>query len=295
MPSTAPRPNGIGLGLRWEFLDELVERVDVQLAFLEVSPENYFRRGGHFPAQLEKLQDRMPFTTHGLTMSLGGTTRPEPEYLQAVRQQVDKLRPCHHSDHLCFSTIGDLVLHDLLPVRFARDVAHRVADRMRETEDQLGVPMAAENISWYAHLGAPEMPEADFINEVVHRSGGGLLLDVNNVYVNAQNHGFDAAAFIDQMPFDRVVQLHVAGHTRRPDGWIIDTHGAPIIEPVYDLLRHTLERTGPVPVLLERDNAVPSLDELLSEVRRLQEVYDAVSRKQGWGARSDETPIGGAS
>lgn len=290
MAASDSRPNGIGLGLRWEFLDELVERTDVSLAFLEVSPENYMGRGGHFPAQLERLQDRFRFTTHGLTLSLGGTTDADDDYLRNVAEQIRKLKPCHHSDHLCFSAVGPLILHDLLPVRFSKATAQRVADRMRELEDRWGIAMAVENISWYAHLGKPELTEAAFIQEVVQRSGGGLLLDVNNVYVNASNHGFDAHAFIDELPLDRVVQLHVAGHTRRQDGWIIDTHGESIIDPVYDLLEYTLSKTGPLPVLLERDNNIPPLNELLREVARLQQVYAAVQQNEGWdmapGART---------
>jgi uncharacterized protein (UPF0276 family) len=144
---------------------------------------------------------------------------------------------------------------------------------VREVEDRLGLPMAIENITWYAHPGQKEMPEAEFIREIVARADCHLLLDVNNVWVNAQNHGFHAEDFISELPLDRVIQIHVAGHTRSPSGLIVDTHGAPVIDPVIDLLEWTLERTGPVPVLLERDNDIPPLSVLLAEVRALQNVY----------------------
>ena len=169
------------------------------------------------------------------------------------------------------------MLHELLPLKHCPQSATRVADRLRSVEDRLGVPMAIENISYYAHPGAPEMPETEFIRQVLEKSGCALLLDVNNVYVNAQNHGFDAREFILELPLERVVQVHVAGHT--PSKWdpdlVIDTHGAPVCDPVFELLELTIARTGPVPVLLERDNDIPDLAELLAEVRRLDACYAA--------------------
>ena len=166
------------------------------------------------------------------------------------------------------------VLHDLFPMRRSVEAARRVADRMKLAEDELGVPMVIENVSYYADFGANQLREADFINAVLEASAGALLLDVNNVYVNAQNHGFDPRSFIEELPLDKVVELHVAGHTRRDDGLIIDTHGMPICDDVYDLLEWTVSRTGPVPVLVERDNNVPELGELMREVSRVKNSYD---------------------
>ena len=269
------RPTGVGLGLRWDFLEEVLEGDRLDVAFWEVSPENYMRRGGYYPASLEQIRDRYPVVTHGLTMSLGAIDPPPRDYLAELRTEIARVGSPWHSDHLCFSTAGPLVLHDLLPLKHCKENADRVVDRLRGIEDTLGVPMAVENISWYAHPGRPEMPEAEFISRVVERSGCGLLLDVNNVYVNSRNHGFDPYEHIASLPLDRVVQLHVAGHTQRPDGIIIDTHGAPVVDPVIDLLGWTVERTGPLPVLLERDNWIPPLDELLAEVRALDRVYQA--------------------
>jgi len=160
-----------------------------------------------------------------------------------------------------------------------------VADNMRRAEDALGLPMAAENISWYAHPGHPELSEPEFIHEVVERSGGGLLLDVNNVYVNSQNHGFDPVAFLAALPLERVMQLHVAGHTRLASGLLLDTHGADVCDPVLELLGFVVERTGPVPVLLERDNAIPELPELLREVATLRRVYDAALERRAASPR----------
>ena len=279
MPDTS-HPTGVGLGLRWDFLDEVVEGPALGIPFFEVSPENYMRRGGWYPAALEQVRERYPIVTHGLTLSLGGVQPPPADYLTELRREIERLRSPWHSDHLCFSTAGARVLHDLLPLAFSRENVARVSDRLRRVQDQLGVPMAMENISWYAHPGKPELPEAEFITAILERSGAGLVLDVNNVYVNAENHGFDPKRFIAGLPLERVVQIHVAGHTRFDDGFIIDTHGASVIDPVLDLLDFVIERTGPLPVLLERDNDVPPLADLLQEITRIDGVYQAALERR---------------
>jgi uncharacterized protein (UPF0276 family) len=265
--------NGIGLGLRWEFLEEVVDGPLLDVAFFEVSPENYMRRGGYFPAQLERIGERYALSTHGLTLSIGSVDPPSEEYLGELRREVARLKSPFHSDHLCFSGSGARMLHDLLPLKFAHENVARVADRARAVQDRLGVPFALENISYYGHLGRREMSEAEFVAAVLDASGVGLLLDVNNVFVNSLNHGGDPLDFLRQMPLERIVEIHVAGHERR-GARVIDTHGSPVCDPVYELLEWTLERTGPVPVLLERDNDVPPLAELMSEVERLQQVYE---------------------
>ncbi|MEZ4373618.1 MAG: DUF692 domain-containing protein [Polyangiaceae bacterium] len=273
-PEIVPKDRlGVGLGLRWDFLEEVMDGPTLDVAFWEVSPENHMRRGGYFPWALSKVRERYPLVTHGLTLSLGAVDEPPPDYLAELKQEIERMGSPWHSDHLCFSTAGPLVLHDLLPLRLCKHTADRAAERLMRVQDALGVPMAFENISWYAHPGAPEIPETEFVNRVLERSDAWMLLDVNNVYVNAQNHAFDPYAFISELPLERVIQIHVAGHTELEDGMLLDTHGAPIIDPVYDLLEWTLERSGPRPVLLERDNEVPELPELLAEVARLREVY----------------------
>ncbi len=272
---TAALPVGVGLGLRWEFLEEVVDGDRLDVAFFEVSPENYMNRGGYYPAALERVLERYTIVSHGLTLSLGSVKEPEPAFVRALRQELERLRTPWHSDHLSFSFAGERMLHELLPLRFDRATALRVADRLRALEDALGLPMVVENVTYYCQPGQREMSEPEFIHEVLERSGARLLLDVNNVYVNAQNHGFDALDFLAQMPLQRVVEIHVAGHSPSKWGMIIDSHGAPVIEPVHELLRWVLERTGPLPVLLERDNDVPALSELLAEVKALQQVHDA--------------------
>ncbi|HVY29267.1 MAG TPA: DUF692 domain-containing protein [Polyangiaceae bacterium] len=270
----SPRLAGVGLGLRWDFLEEVVDGPALPIDFFEVSPENYMRRGGYYPEQLEQLDARYPLVTHGLTLSIGAVEEPDAEYLRELKAEVSRTRSPFHSDHLCFSSVGPRSLHELLPLQQSRQNVARVAERARRLQDILGVPFALENITYYAHPGRAELSELEFLSEVLEQSGAGLLLDVNNVYVNSLNHGFDPRAFISALDSSRVVEVHVAGHTRQPSGLVLDTHGAPVADPVLELLAFTLERTGPVPVLLERDNNVPELAELVAEVQTLRGIYE---------------------
>lgn len=279
---------GFGLGLRLELLDLVADGPQLEVDFLEVAPENFMRRGGRVRAAFERIVDRYPVITHGLCLSLGGTEPAEDAYVAELRREVAYTRTPWHSDHLCFSSAGPIVLHDLLPLSCCEANAVRVADRLRWAEDRLAVPMAIENISWYAHPGRMQMPEVEFIARVLDLSGCGLLLDVNNVWVNACNHGFSPTAFIADLPLERVVQIHVAGHKRVQPDLVIDTHGAPVADPVLELLSWTLERTGPVPVLLERDNDIPPLPDLIEELRRV-----ATFGRQGI-ARHEEARARGA-
>ena len=267
------RPNGVGLGLRWEFLEEVVDGPKLDVDFFEVSPENYMRRGGYYPAQLARVRERYPISSHGLTLSIGASEAPAPEYLAELRHELARLGSPWHSDHLCLSSAGSRQFHDLLPLKFGRENVERVAERARRVQDALGVPFALENISYYGHPGRRELPETEFVRGVLERAEIGLVLDVNNAYVNARNHGGDPREFIASLPLERVVEIHVAGHSQSPTGLVIDTHGTPVIDPVYELLEFTLVKTGPVPVLLERDNDVPPLAELMTEIARLKRVY----------------------
>ena len=280
---------GVGLGLRWDFLEEVVDGPALDVAFFEVSPENYMKRGGFYPAALEQIASRYRVVSHGLTLSLGAIDPPQPDYLDELKTEISRVRSPWHSDHVCFSTAGPRVLHELLPLKLCRENVVRVADRVRAVEDRLGVPMAIENISWYAHPGRAELGEAEFLSEILERSQGFLLLDVNNVYVNSLNHGFDPYAFIAELPLERVIEIHVAGHTRNSSGLTIDTHGAPVCDPVLELLEWTVARTGPVPVLLERDNEIPPLEELMGEVVAIDRVY-----QRALGAERGERRASGA-
>jgi uncharacterized protein (UPF0276 family) len=285
---------GVGLGLRWEFLDELLDRTRAGAApridFLEISPENYLGRGGRYPEALGELSAIYPLVTHGLTMSIGGVDALDGAYLRDLAGFVRQVGSPWHSDHLCFGAVDGRALHDLLPVPFKGASVQRIADRVRAARDVLGVPMAIENVSYYWHPGRAEMGEAEMLSRVCEAADCGLLLDVNNAFVNACNFGLDVDAWMRDAPLDRVVQIHVAGHewyavderglgeSQEPGAggaMIVDTHGADVPDPVLELLRRVLPRTGPVPVVLERDQNVPELDGLLEELGRIREVVSA--------------------
>lgn len=277
-------PNGVGLGLRWAFLDEVAAgRTPDSIRFFEVSPENYMRRGGSIPRALDTVAERFPILTHGLMMNVGGTTELPPEYLRELRSFCERVGSRYHSDHLCWTGSDGAILHDLLPLPHDAQAVARCVDQIHRIQDALGMPFAVENISYYL-VPAGQMPEAELISEVVERSGCGLLLDVNNVAVNAHNHGFDALERLQQLPLSRVVQLHVAGGDHRPhlDDLLIDSHGTDVNEQVESLMAWAVERVGPVPVIYERDHDIPPLAELGEQVAHLQAVYDeAVARFEG--------------
>lgn len=272
---------GVGLGLRWELLDELLETRPA-LSFVEISPENYMGRGGYYDEALDRVRGLWPIVTHGLTMSLGGTDPLRADYLAGLKSFIARVGSPWHSDHLCFSIANGVVLHDLLPLAFKESEVPRIAERIKAAEDAIGVPLAIENVSSYLHPGKKEMSEAEFIARVCEAADCGLMLDVNNAFVNATNFGFDVDEWMRTVPLDRVVQIHVAGHDWLDDEeerLIIDTHGADVDEAVLALLERALAKTGPVPVLLERDNAIPPLAELLDEVRKIEAIYARATKR----------------
>jgi len=289
MTSARRAPNGVGLGLRWEFIDELIEAKPREVDFLEISPENYIGRGGHYDHALDACVRDYPVLTHGLTMSLGGVEPLDPGYLRSLRAFLDRVESPWHSDHLCFGAAHGVVLHDLLPIAFTEAAVERVADRVKRARDAMARPMAIENISFYLHPGKREMGEAEFLARVCDRADCGLMLDVNNAYVNATNFGFDVDEWMRAAPLERTVQIHIAGHERfdeEGESVIVDTHGADVCDPVLALLERVLPRTGRVPVVLERDQAIPSLEGLLAELARVRRVVDRVVSSGAAAARA---------
>jgi hypothetical protein len=267
------RVHGIGIGFRYAMARSTLESNVPQIRWLEVHPENYVQRGGRFRQMLERARERWPLVTHGLSMGFGAVEPAEDEYVRPLKAFLHEIGAPWHSEHLCFSGSDGVMLHDLLPLPFTREAVATAVARIREARDRLELPIAVENISYYAEAGSAEMSELDFLLAVLEEADAKLLLDVNNVFVNSKNHGFDARCYIDQMPRERVVQIHVAGHHVRSDALIIDTHGEAVRDEVYDLLEYTLHRVGPVPVLLERDQNFPPFADLVAEVTRLDEIY----------------------
>jgi uncharacterized protein (UPF0276 family) len=265
---------GVGLGLRQGLAEALFAADLPELKFVEVHPENYLRRGGRFRTLLERARERWPVLTHGLTLGFGAVEPAEPGYVKQLGEFLRRIEAPWHSEHLCFSSVDGVMLHDLLPLPLRQEAADVAVQRIRELQDQLGVPVAVENVSYYAHPGEAHCTEIDFLLDVLARSGAKLLLDVNNVFVNARNHGFDAYAYLDRIPVESVVQIHVAGHSVRDDGLLLDTHGNAVRDEVYQLLEHALRRIGHAPVLLERDQNFPDFAELADEVRKLHAIYE---------------------
>lgn len=283
--SSPENVHGLGLGLRFAFLEELLEaceegkaqQVLPEARFLEVSPENYMRRGGFFPYALEVLAEHFSMLSHGLMMNLGGPSPLDRDYLEQLRIFIKKLGAKAHSDHLCWSGVEGQTLHDLLPLPLGQANIDRVVQNILQAQDALGVPMSIENISYYALPGGTQgLAEAQMVAQILESADCGLLLDVNNLWVNAQNHGFDPEDYLDQLPLQRVTQLHVAGGERLElfdDLWI-DTHGDDVPAPVVALMQKVIARIGPRPVLYERDHNIPALPELRQQLRGLQEAYD---------------------
>lgn len=258
-------PAGAGLGLRRGLMETLWERQPEEVDFLEVAPENWIGVGGRQGRRFREFTERYPVTLHGLSLSLGAPSPLDEELLRRIRRFMDRHGITFYSEHLSYCG-DDGHLYDLMPIPFTDEAVRYVAGRIRRAQEILGQRIAVENVSYYA---TPDrsLSEAEFVRAVLEEADCDLLLDVNNIVVNAINHGYDAAEFLQAMPAERVAYLHVAGHYVEAEDLRVDTHGAAVSDPVWRLLAQTYERLGPLPTLLERDFNFPPLDELLGEVR----------------------------
>jgi len=260
------RITGFGLGLRTEHYADFITGPHRPAAdWLEIISENYLVPGGKPLHHLDRIRADYPMVMHGVSLSLGGTDALNLDYLRQLKALAARVQPAWLSDHLCWTGIDGHNLHDLLPLPMTEAALRHVADRVARVQEVLGRRLVIENLSSYVRFAADEMREYEFVAELLRRSDALLLLDVNNVYVSSVNHGFDARAYIDAMPAERVVQIHLAGHSVQ-DGFLIDTHDAPVCEAVWQLYRYTLQRLGPRPTMIERDDHLPPLAELLAEL-----------------------------
>ncbi|MBN7820897.1 DUF692 domain-containing protein [Bowmanella yangjiangensis] len=258
----------VGLGLRREMLEEVQSFGCVPVDFWEVAPENWMPLGGRYQKQLSALTQQYEFKTHGLSLSIGSPDALDIGFVKAVKRFLDEYNISTYSEHLSYcSAAGHL--YDLMPIPFCQDAVRHVSDRVKQVQDILQRPLALENVSYYAAPDA-QMAEIDFILSVLEQADCQLLLDVNNIYVNGVNHGYDAVTFLKAMPTDRIAYLHIAGHYNEADDLIVDTHGADVIQPVWDLLELTYQTHGVLPTLLERDFNIPPLPVLLKEVERIR-------------------------
>lgn len=259
-----------GLGLRRELLDALEARWDPCIDFLEVAPENWVGIGGRIGKRFAALAERRPIVAHGLSLSIGGPTPLDEDFIRSVGQFINRHQLLGYSEHLSYCS-DDGHLYDLLPIPFTEEAVRYVAARIRRVQDILERRIAIENVSYYAAPGR-ELDEITFINAVLEEADCDLLLDVNNIYVNSVNHGYDAMAFLAALPGKRIAYGHIAGHYNEAEDLIIDTHGTDVIEPVWQLLDAAYTFHGVFPTLVERDFNIPPLPELLSEVQRIHEI-----------------------
>ena len=267
---------GAGLGLRRSLMKELLAEEPAQVSFYEVAPENWINVGGRYGKQFRQLTERTPLICHGLSLSLGSPAPLDYSFLQQLKEFMAEHNVALYSEHLSYcSDHGHL--YDLMPIPFTDEAITYVADRIKQVQDFLGQRIAIENVSYYAAPGK-HMEELAFINAVLDTADCDLLLDVNNIFVNSINHGYSAAEFMRALPAERVRYFHMAGHYVEAEDLRIDTHGAPVSDPVFELLAKAYDHFGPVPTLLERDFNIPPLAELLAEVDQIARLQNASQR-----------------
>jgi len=268
---------GSGLGLRRDLLDELEANFSVDIDFMEVAPENWIGVGGKLGKRFCAFIEKVPFVTHGLSLSLGSPAPLDESLVQDVKNFLDKYNIRCYSEHLSYCSDNGH-LYDLMPIPFTEDAVHYVASRIKRVQEILERRIAVENVSYYAAPGQ-EMDEIKFINAVLEEADCDLLLDVNNIYVNSVNHRYDPFEFLQALPGERIAYCHVAGHYNKAEDLIVDTHGADVIDLVWDLLDKAYELFGVFPTLLERDFNFPPLDVLMKEVHTIRNLQNKWQEK----------------
>ncbi len=273
MDTTQHLVHGAGLGLRRPLLNQLLETTPKAVGFYEIAPENWITIGGKYGKSLRAMTERFDFICHGLSLSLGSTDSLDEDFILDVKQFMAEHQIKLYSEHLSYcSQQGHL--YDLMPIPFTSEAVTHVANRIKRVQDILEQKIALENVSYYAAPGQ-EMAEIDFFNAVIEEAGCDVLLDINNIYVNSINHHYNAEAFLSAIPSDRIAYAHIAGHYTEADDFLIDTHGADIIDPVWALLDKAYELYGVFPTLLERDFNIPPITELLKEVNTIKSMQNS--------------------
>lgn len=268
-----------GVGYKPQHYLDIIANSD-PVSWLEIHAENYMGDGGRPIAQLRQLAERFPISVHGVGLSIGGEAALDRDHLDRLKHLIDWLNPASFSEHLAWSSHDSQFLNDLLPLPYTKDTRQKVADHINQVQDHLGRRMLLENPSSYLAFSQSEMSETTFLAELCHRTGCGLLLDVNNVFVSATNQQTDAFAYIDMLPLDQVGEIHLGGHSPETDEHgaplLIDSHSAPVIDPVWRLFAYTLGKSGARPTLIEWDNDVPDWPTLAAEAKRAAKILDLV-------------------
>lgn len=274
--------DGVGIGVRSEYYQELARTENQVADFLELAPENWMHMGGRKNKVLRQLAERYPIVAHGLCLSIGGPTPLDKQFLSDLKDFMREFNIVYYSEHLSYCSDENGLLYDLMPMPFTEESVSYVAGRIREVQDYLGQRIAMENVSYYCAPGQ-RISESDYINAVISEADCDLLLDVNNIYVNSINHGYDPYEFLMQMPLDKVSYVHVAGHLVESENLLIDTHGEAVCQSVWQLLTYFYRNYGLAPTLLERDNNVPNLKDVLAEVEIINEVRQPCFAEMGHG------------
>lgn len=265
-PARAPDPARAGIGLRTPHFEALAA-LRPPLSFIEVHSENYFADGGPALAWLERFRADYAVSLHGVGMSLGSADSLDRGHLARLARLAGRIEPALVSEHLCWSSVGGVHLGELLPLPCTEEALAHVCDRVSAVQEALGRRILVENVSAYVRFAASTIPEGEFVAEVARRTGCGVLLDLNNAWVNAVNHDTDVRAFLEAIDPASVGEIHLAGYEATPDG-LVDTHGAPVCAEVWALYEETIGRLGPVPTLVEWDTDIPALETLLAEAGR---------------------------
>ncbi|HKK15295.1 MAG TPA: DUF692 domain-containing protein [Gammaproteobacteria bacterium] len=261
---------GFGLGLRTEHFHHVLENRP-QVDWFEIISENFMVSGGKPRYFLHEIRTHYPMVMHGVSLSIGSTDPLNKNYLKTLKQLADEVDPEWMSDHLCWTSVNQTNSHDLLPLPYNRESLDHVVERIRIVQDYLERPFLLENVSTYLTYRNSDVQEWDFLSEVVDRADCGILLDINNIYVSARNHGFRAKDYIDAIDPSRVWQFHLAGHSDYGD-YVIDTHDHDVPDPVWELYRYALRRFGPVSTMIERDDNIPPFPELHAEMNMARNI-----------------------
>ncbi len=264
---------GVGIGLRSVHYESLIDGKPC-VPWLEVLTENYIHQGERACYHLEKIRERYPMTMHGVSLSIGSSDPLNLDYLKALKSLKDRFSPCWISDHLCWSSFGNTYVPDLLPLPYTEEALKHVVSRIHQVQDYLEERILIENVSSYLTYQFSALEEWEFLCAVASQADCYLLLDINNIYVSAQNHQFDPMDYLKAMPLDRVKEMHLAGYTEQ-DGYLLDTHGEKIHQPVWDLYKKAIEQFQDVPTLIEWDNNIPAFDTLLEEKKKADMIMKA--------------------
>ena len=274
---TLPRL-GFGLGLRTAHYEEILND-EPHVDWFELLSENYMVPGGKPLHYLDRICERYPVVMHGVALSIGSTDPLDRDYLARLKALAQRVRPRWISDHLCWTGVSGKNTHDLLPIPYTEEALAHIVARVNDVQDFLGQRILLENVSSYVSFKDSELSEWEFIAEIARRADCLLLLDVNNIYVSAYNHGFDAQTYLAGIPSERVQQIHLAGHSHCGEH-IIDTHDADVIDPVWDLYAKAIARLGPVSTMIERDDNIPPLAQLVGELDQARQVAQAALRRE---------------